>query len=113
MKEGTAMTTLPRLLGAAALGLGLAMGSALAADMPEYLVPPPVVTTAPPIAANECAPFAFRRPVDHVWQPAQVAYILAARCDSRWRVFRRGTDLFVYYNGGSADRTDIRVLHVR
>lgn len=106
------MTTLQRLALAAALAFVLAP-SARAADMPEYLVPPPVLTTAPPVAPAACsAPGAFRQ-IDHVWQPPQVAYILAERCDTRWRLLGRGTDLYVYYNGGSANRTDIRVLHVR
>jgi hypothetical protein len=41
-----------------------------------------------------------------VWQAPQVAYILAARCTD-------GRNILVYYNGGSTDRTDIRILRVQ
>ena len=76
------------------------MPAALAADMPEWTAPPVYPAPTP---GTSCSMHGGWRQVDDVWRPGQLAYILAGRCGN-------GGPLLVYYNGGSMNRTDIRIL---
>jgi hypothetical protein len=87
---------------------------AVAADMPEP--PPPGVVTYQDDGDLSCGPFGTR-PIDHVWKPGQVAYIVAKACghSAGWidKLFRqRRENVLVYYNGGSWSRPDVRVINV-
>lgn len=88
--------------------------AAFAADMPAP--PPPSVVYAPPADGDlNCGPFA-NRPIDHVWKPGQVAYIVAKACGARvnWLdgvIRNRRENVLVYYNGGSWARPDVRVIN--
>jgi hypothetical protein len=107
--------TVRNLVVLAALGLAVSASAAVAADMPE--APPPSVVTMPPDDGDiSCGP-ASVRPVDHVWQPGQVAYIVAKACghQASWldRIVKgRRENVLVYYNGGSWARPDVRVINV-
>jgi hypothetical protein len=99
----SAAMKLPSFLMTAATLAMISAPVVLAADMPEWSGPP--IYSAPPDDGS-CSAFGSRRQVDDVWQAPQVAYILAARCAD-------GRAILVYYNGGSTDRTDIRILRVQ
>jgi hypothetical protein len=106
--------TVRTLVVLAALGLAVSASAASAADMPAP--PPPYVVTLPPDNGDVSCGIASPRPVDHVWRPGQVAYIVAKACghQAQWldRIFRnRREDVLVYYNGGSWNRPDIRVIN--
>ncbi len=101
------------LVAIAALTLAGSISAATAADMPE--APPPAVVTMPDDGDLTCGPFGVR-PVDHVWKPGQVAYIVAKACGHRanWLdrfVRTRRENVLVYYNGGSWNRPDVRVIN--
>ena len=86
--------------------------AAFAADMPEA---PPSVIYAQPDDTIDCGPHSVR-PVDHVWRPGQVAYIVAQSCGPyvSWLKHlghQRRENLLVYYNGGSWSRPDVRVIN--
>ena len=107
------------LLAVAATAVVLGASGARAADMPESA--PPVVVV-PDNSTVSCRLLAGRQP-DHVWQPGQVAYIVAQSCGgtaatslSDWlhriTMVPRRENVLVYYNGGSTNRTDIRSINV-
>jgi hypothetical protein len=102
------------LVAVAAVAVAVSASAASAADMPEG--PPPAIVMAPDGGDLSCGPFGSR-PVDRVWRPGQVAYIVAKSCGARasWidRIFKhRRENVLVYYNGGSWDRPDVRVINV-
>jgi hypothetical protein len=107
--------TVRTLVVLAALGVVVSASAASAADMPG--TPPPYVVTMPPDDGDiSCGP-SSARPVDHVWKPGQVAYIVAKACghQANWldHIFRnRRENVLVYYNGGSWARPDVRVINV-
>jgi hypothetical protein len=89
--------------------------AAFAADMPAA-PPPSVIYAPPPDAGLDCGPFG-NRPVDRVWKPGQVAYIVAKSCgpNASWLrgyAIKRRENLLVYYNGGSWARPDVRIINV-
>lgn len=105
-----------RYLSLTAAAVLLSAAGAFAADMPQG---PPDVVYAPDDSGTLCGSFNGRQ-VDRVWKPGQVAYIVAATCDDHSmarfvhdrRHWQRRENVLVYYNGGSWDRTDIRVINV-
>jgi hypothetical protein len=115
-QEYLVMTMRHLFLALAALA-ALPASAALAADLPEG-PPPRVVYAPPPDDANaRCRWFGEHRQVDHVWQPGQVAYIVAQTCGQTTSWLERigqpnWQNILVYYNGGSMYRTDIRTLNV-
>jgi hypothetical protein len=99
----------------------LASSAARAADMPAG---PPVVAGP---QANLCGVFNGRH-VDKTWRPGQVAYIVAGTCDPGGKLVHdtltglkaflhpflgipMRENVLVYYNGGSAWRTDITSIN--
>lgn len=105
--------SLRALVAAAAFATVLAP-AAFAADMPA--APPAVIYAEPEDGSLGCGPFGAR-PIDHVWRPGQVAYIVAKACgvggnwlDHVGHVPRR-ENLLVYYDGGSWAHPDVRVIN--
>lgn len=91
---------------AAALAVAAPAPVALAADLGVY------------VPVSPCEHFVNQRGYDDVYQPPQVAYIVASSCDPMGldmvTLFSLGQreKILVYYNGGSLHKTDIDMIVV-
>lgn len=85
---------------------------AVAADLAPYYYPEePVAELAP-----GCVGSAPGRPVENVWRQPQTAYIVASKCTQPagydYAPGTRTDEIYVYYDGESTHKTDIRKLLV-
>ncbi len=85
---------------------------AVAADLAPYYYPEEPVAEMVP----GCIGAPPGRPMENVYRPPQTAYIVASKCtqsaDWDFEPGSRTDEIYVYYDGGSTHKTDIRTLLV-